>query len=376
MKVLFFSVSAVLLLSACSLLPREKVWIYYPSPGGSVGTEITVEGRAYDLDGVEDLYLEITPAGGGETGNIPLHRLASVYKGEVKEQLSKFRQKITFPSAGEYLLTAVMKDRKGNVLRSRRVNIHAVPGIADKSFVMFSSLHLIPLLVIIILMAAIVIIARQNSAFRKYIPYIIGAVLWTNEVVLHICDYSIGAWSVTNNLLLHLCGFGVVFCPIMIAHPDEKVRRALFPFMFYWGFGGALQALLTPDIGVFGFPSHRYFTTFVSHGLIIVSVVYMIAVEGYRVSMRDMLKVYGYSAVLMFVMYWVDTAIKFLPPYEPACYFFLVYPPVDGSAIDMLVNIFGPSPYYIIGLLLLGFVVFTLITLPFVIFRGKEKPSG
>jgi len=364
----------IVFLSSCSRLPREKVWIYYPGSKSTVGMTAAIEGRAYDRDGIVLLQLQLRELANGETEVIPLSRLASVYKGEIREQLSKFRQQVVFPRQGSYELTVLMSDTAGNNLISKPVLLESKEGKSAAAFRMFSTAHLIPLVILAVLGSLIIFCANRFPKLREIIPWMIGVILWGNEIFLHLADYLIGAWSVTSNLLLHLCGLSVLLCPVMLLHPQQGIRKALFPLMYFWGLGAALQALLTPDIGVFGFPSHRYFTIFISHGFIIIAVLYMIAVEKYRVTLKDMARVYLISTVIIVPIYVIDMLLKRLPPYEAGCYFFLAYPPVDGSAIDLLVAIFGPSPYYIIGLMLLGIAVFFILTVPFLVF-GKNRKS-
>jgi hypothetical integral membrane protein (TIGR02206 family) len=56
----------------------------------------------------------------------------------------------------------------------------------------------------------------------------------------------------------------------------------IYEFAYLIGIAGALQAVLTPDLGQYAFPHYRYFQVFISHGLIIISALYMTIVEGFR----------------------------------------------------------------------------------------------
>ena len=355
----------VLLLSACSLLPREKVLIYFPQDSATVGDAITIEGRAYDKDGIDVLRLSVENLETGGIKTYSIKRLASVYKGKVLEQLSKFRQQIRFASGGAYRLTVMMKDSSGNEIESAPVTLNAVMGKPDQKFILFSRSHVIPLIILILMNIFMVYYCRRYEQARETVPYILGAVLWGNEIVFHLWHLLLGSWTVTSNLMIHMCGLAVLLIPVMLLHPSKKVRDTLFPMLYFWGFGGAVQALLTPDIGVFGYPSYRYFAAFISHGFIVTAIVYMVMVRGYYVTFRMMYKVYGLTILILIPVYGLDQLIKLLPPYEAGSYFFLLYPPVDGSAIDILVDIFGPSPRYIIGLMILSLIVFHILVVPF-----------
>ncbi|MGA2504702.1 MAG: hypothetical protein ABSG01_11490 [Anaerolineales bacterium] len=56
----------------------------------------------------------------------------------------------------------------------------------------------------------------------------------------------------------------------------------IYEFVYFIGIGGAMQALLPPDTGIYGFPHYRIFQTMVSHGLLITSGICMTTVKGFR----------------------------------------------------------------------------------------------
>jgi len=65
----------------------------------------------------------------------------------------------------------------------------------------------------------------------------------------------------------------------------------VYEFAYFLGIGGALQALFTPDLGIYGYPHYRFFQTFISHGLIFTSAIYMTTVEGFRPTWKSVLRV-------------------------------------------------------------------------------------
>ena len=76
------------------------------------------------------------------------------------------------------------------------------------------------------------------------------------------------------------------------------------------------------------------------------------------------------SLAIVAVIYFINQLIVFIPPFEPGNYMFLSYPPTGGSALDILVQIFGPSPYYIIGMVVLALVLYTIM---WAIYAGIDK---
>jgi uncharacterized membrane protein YwaF len=65
-----------------------------------------------------------------------------------------------------------------------------------------------------------------------------------------------------------------------------------------------------------------------------------------------------------------------LPLSNPAIISLWATPPPDGSIIDFFVEIFGPSPWYIIGLEIMGLVVFALLCVPFIFIKKKNRISA
>ena len=64
----------------------------------------------------------------------------------------------------------------------------------------------------------------------------------------------------------------------------------IYEFAYFMGIGGAIQALMTPDIGIYGFPHFRFFQTFISHGLLVTSAIYLTIVEGMRPTWKSLLQ--------------------------------------------------------------------------------------
>ena len=130
----------------------------------------------------------------------------------------------------------------------------------------------------------------------------------------------------------------------------------LFEINYFWGLGGAIQALLTPDIGAYGFPHYRFFQFFTSHGLIIVAVLYMVFVYKYEPKHKSIWKVIKITVVYtayIAVFNWIFNGN----------YLFICWKPVNGSIIDFM----GPWPWYIIPLTGVAIVTFYIWYAPFAI---------
>jgi hypothetical integral membrane protein (TIGR02206 family) len=140
-----------------------------------------------------------------------------------------------------------------------------------------------------------------------------------------------------------------------------KYNQTIFELLYFWGLGAATQAILTPDLGVYGFPHFRFFQIFFSHGLIVAAVIYFLFVEGKRLRRgslkRGIIYTNIYAGIVLIVNQIAGTN-----------YMFINRTPDTPSIIDAL----GPWPFYLIWLELILIAVFSLIYLP-VFFRHRRE---
>jgi hypothetical integral membrane protein (TIGR02206 family) len=178
--------------------------------------------------------------------------------------------------------------------------------------------------------------------------------------------------------MLQMCGLSILLLPVMLFTESVRSRQFLFDALYFWGIGGALQALIAPDIGASGFPAYRYFSFFLSHGLIIASTVVMAMAGGLRITIRSFIRAFVATNILLVPVYGIDRLLALVPPYDPGNYFVLGYPPPTGSVVDVFAEIFGPSPRYVVGLELMGLAVFAILYLPWPVARllGRGRPKG
>jgi hypothetical integral membrane protein (TIGR02206 family) len=180
----------------------------------------------------------------------------------------------------------------------------------------------------------------------------LALILWGNEISWHYWNYAVGRWTVQTMLPLHLCSVLVWVGALMLVTKNYSI----YEFMYFLGIGGALQAILTPDLGIYGFPHFRFFQTFISHGLIITSSIYMTVVEGFRPTWRSLVRVAVWMNVYMVIVYFINSAIG-------SNYLMINGKPLTPSIIDLM----PPWPIYILYLEVLGFITFILLYIPFLI---------
>jgi len=229
-------------------------------------------------------------------------------------------------------------------------------------FQLFGTAHLIAL-GFILLINIIIVASRRRFTEQGHRSFRLGlaAVLLVNEAAWHGWNFFTGQWTVQTMLPLHLCSVLVFVSAYML------IRRsyAIYEFAYFLGIGGAIQALLTPDAGIYGFPHFRFFQGFISHGGIVTAAIYMTVVEGYRPYWSSFWRVALWGNIYMIAVGLVNWALG-------SNYLFIARKPDTPSLIDLL----GPWPWYILTLEVVAFAVFMLLYLPYMIKDRKRRPSA
>lgn len=165
-------------------------------------------------------------------------------------------------------------------------------------------------------------------------------------------------------LPFHLCGMSVVLVPVLLVTRS----RVLFEVLYYWGLGGAIAALLTPDTPV-SFPHPLYITFFTSHALIVIGVVYAMVHYGLRPGPHSLWKAAGAT-------YLYGLAVAPLNLLLDTNYLYLRHKPAGATLMDHL----GPWPWYLVSLAVLVAGVFALLYLPWGVLaalrRGSDAAEG
>ncbi len=233
-------------------------------------------------------------------------------------------------------------------------------------FQLFGTYHLIALAIIVLVNVWLVYFKRHSSeTARRNFRYGLAALLVIDELAWHGWNMYIGEWSVQNTLPLHLCSVLVWLSAFMLIKKNYRI----YEFAYLLGIAGALQALLTPDAGMYGFPHFRAIQVMVSHGAIVTAAMYMTIVEGFRPVPRSMLRVLVGANLYAVAVFVLNLLIG-------SNYLFIAHKPETASLMDVL----PPWPIYLIFIELLGVVFVLLFYLPFAISDWRKKavlqPTG
>ncbi len=132
--------------------------------------------------------------------------------------------------------------------------------------------HLTVIFLTVVLPFVLAAIVRRTKSQRleNVIIGVLSAVLVLNYVVYLLFIRSQGVVDWRQMLPLQMCDWGMVVVIVAMWTGSQR----WFEVAYFWGIGGTLQAVLTPNL-LFGFPDWRFISFFTSHCGIIVGVVFL-----------------------------------------------------------------------------------------------------
>jgi hypothetical integral membrane protein (TIGR02206 family) len=225
-------------------------------------------------------------------------------------------------------------------------------------FTLFGAAHIGILFTIILFNLWLLRFRWANETMRKKARWALAISLWLTETFFHIWSIAVGTWTIQTMLPLHLCSVLIWLNGFMLIFKNYSI----YEFVYFLGIGGALQALLTPEVGIYGFPHFRCVQTFLSHGLLVTAGVYMTTVEGFRPTWKSIPRVFVTVNIYMVIVYLVNISIG-------SNYLWINGKPPMATIMDML-----PAwPWYIPWLEVLALITCLLLYIPFVVKDWRAK---
>ena len=194
---------------------------------------------------------------------------------------------------------------------------------------------------------------KNNKSFISKYTLFIGLFFITRLLWNQWYQNLYGQWNPEWSLPIQMCSFSAMLSgiiPILIYfNINDKVKRLLFEFMFYWGIG-AVYALLTPQYthGTYGFIYQDYY---ISHGGIIFVILFCIFVHDFKPREYSWLKIFGYSQIVLLIIHFINRSIGGI-----ANYFYTIKPPIVDNPFVM-----GQFPFHIIMLDIFALFHFSLL---------------
>jgi hypothetical integral membrane protein (TIGR02206 family) len=197
------------------------------------------------------------------------------------------------------------------------------------------------------------IVHRTKSRFlERSIAFSISALLLVNYVAYLIVARRFGVASWQRTLPLQLCDWAMV---VIIVALWTGNRRWL-EVAYFWGIGGTLQAIITPNLA-FGFPDLRFISFFVAHSGIIIGIVFLMLIYGFRPRPIGILRTFAWTELYFVIAFTIDLLTG-------ENYGFLLHKPEAASLLSLLSD---SRPLYLLQFHGLAFLFFCALYLPFAI---------
>ena len=192
----------------------------------------------------------------------------------------------------------------------------------------------------------------KSPRIERAIIVALSAVLVFNYVgyLIFIRSHGVVAWR--QMLPLQLCDWGMVVVIVAMWTGSQR----WFEVAYFWGIGGTLQAVLTPNLR-FGFPDLRFFSFFISHSGIIVGVVFLMLTRRYRPYPMSIVRTFLWSEFYFVVTLIADELTGFN-------YGFLLHKPEAFSILSFLSN---SRPLYLLEMHGVALLFFIVLYAPFAI---------
>lgn len=170
------------------------------------------------------------------------------------------------------------------------------------------------------------------EASRKRFEQAWGMLLLLIFVGMNVYRIYKGVWHISDSLPLQMCGISHL---LAIAALLFRQKWAFLPLLF-WGLAGGIHSFLTPEVTLGNQPffiSEYYFT----HASIIAAPLYLIWVNGHRISRWSWLKALWWNNLVLIPIGLVNVLLD-------ANYMYLSTKPLANNPFVM-----GDWPWYILG---------------------------
>lgn len=224
---------------------------------------------------------------------------------------------------------------------------------------MFDSLHVSYLLAWLAVWIIVPLVGKKylNADQRKMVIWGMLVFMVGQEVMDYWNRAQFRGLTLAHDLPLHFCHLALIFAVILLLRPNQL----LYEVTYFWGLGGAFQAMLAPDMSDFD----NYLSVFLfnaHHAMIILVCIWMAVLDGFRCRKWAILKTMIISNIVIWPVWLVNWLVD-------GNYMYLMERPPTESPL-----VFGDWPWYIINVQMVALALFILINIPMAYLRKKESP--
>jgi len=227
-------------------------------------------------------------------------------------------------------------------------------------FVILGTSHLVTLIIILCLAIFFPRAYKDKPVYQKEnVAKVLGISIILLELIKpFIWSYMDYPWI--RLLPIHMCSLSGFFIGVFLL----TKRRLFFEVAFFWGIGGGINALITPDVTL-TFPDPKYILFFLGHGLLLVNIGYACIALNNRPTFESVKNGILFSMAILPVIYLINLLLG-----PPANYWYLGAKPTEGQSI---MDFFPDPPLHIPLLIIIGALLFLLIYSPYWIYDKFKK---
>jgi len=224
-----------------------------------------------------------------------------------------------------------------------------------------STEHVLPLALLVVVAVPLCVAARRApGGWIDAVAVIIALTIVVAELSWQPYVVAKGTWSAAASLPVQLCDVaGFVAAAALLWR-----QLALVEVAYFWGLGGTLQAVLTPDLKDH-FPSFPYLQFYVTHDLVILAALFLVFGLALQPRPGAVRRIFVLTVAFAIVVGLIDLATG-------GNYMYLRQVPVSGSLLDLM----GPWPWYIAAGAVLTLVVLAILDAPFRLSRLRRHDAG
>jgi hypothetical integral membrane protein (TIGR02206 family) len=214
----------------------------------------------------------------------------------------------------------------------------------------------------LLVVAAVVLCVAARRAPGRWIGPVAAIIAFTIVVAeLSWQPYVLAnhSWSVAASLPVQLCDVGGFVAAAALLWR----QLVLVEVAYFWGLGGTLQAVLTPDLKDH-FPSFPYVQFYVTHDLVILAALFLVVGLGLLPRPGAVRRIYLLTLGFAVVVGLIDLVTG-------GNYMYLRVP-APGSLLEVM----GPWPWYIATGAVLTLVVLVTLDAPFRLSRLCGHDAG
>src|SRR5207249_6799803 len=213
-------------------------------------------------------------------------------------------------------------------------------------------LTVIFLTIVLPFVLAAIVWRTKSPRAEKVIVGVLSAVLVLNFVVYLIFILRRDITTLQQMLPMQLCDWGMVVVIVAMCIGNQR----WFEVAYFWGIGGTLQAVLTPNLR-FGFPDWRFISFFTSHCGIIIGVVFLMLTRKYRPYPMSIVRTFIWSEIYFIITLVADELTGFN-------YGFLLHKPEAFSILSFLSDL---RPLYLLEMHGVALLFFLGLYAPFAV---------